>query len=49
MHGSFVFSARKNDGTESGLKDVSLKKADVTPSVRKTTDERKNTGAFGAS
>ena len=45
--GSFVFSARKNDGTESGLKDVSLKKADVTPSVRKTTDERKNTGAFG--
>lgn len=46
-NGSFVFSARKNDGTESGLKDVSLKKADVTPSVRKTTDERKNTGAFG--
>lgn len=45
--GSFEFSARKNDGTESGLKDVSLKKADVTPSVRKTTDERKNTGAFG--
>lgn len=45
--GSFVFSARKNDGTESGLKDVSLKTADVTPSVRKTTDERKNTGAFG--
>ena len=45
--GSFVFSARKNDGTESGLKDVSLKKADVTPSVRKTTDEKKNTGAFG--
>lgn len=45
--GSFVFSARKNDGTESGLKDVSLKKADVTPSVRKTTDGKKNTGAFG--
>ena len=45
--GSFEFSPRKNDGTESGLKDVSLKKADVTPSVRKTTDERKNTGAFG--
>lgn len=45
--GSFEFSVRKNDGTESGLKDVSLKKADVTPSVRKTTDERKNTGAFG--
>ena len=45
--GSFEFSARKNDGAESGLKDVSLKKADVTPSVRKTTDERKNTGAFG--
>ena len=45
--GSFEFSARKNDGTESGLKDVSLKKADVTPSVRKTTDEKKNTGAFG--
>ena len=45
--GSFEFSARKNDGTKSGLKDVSLKKADVTPSVRKTTDERKNTGAFG--
>ena len=33
--GSFEFSARKNDGTESGVKDVSLKKADVTPSVRK--------------
>ncbi len=45
--GSFEFSARKNDGTESGLKDVSLKTADVTPSVRKTTDEKKNTGAFG--
>ena len=45
--GSFEFSARKNDGTESGLKDVSLKKADVTPSVRKTTDGKKNTGAFG--
>lgn len=45
--GSFEFSARKNDGTESGLKDVSLKKADVTPSVRKTTDTKKNTGAFG--
>ncbi len=45
--GSFEFSARKNDGTESGLKDVSLKEADVTPSVRKTTDEKKNTGAFG--
>ncbi|RHT32226.1 FMN-binding protein [Firmicutes bacterium AM31-12AC] len=45
--GSFVFSARKNDGTESGLKDVSLKKADVTPFVRKTTDGKKNTGAFG--
>ena len=45
--GSFVFSARKNDGTESELKDVSLKKADVTPSVRKTTDGKKNTGAFG--
>ena len=46
-NGSFEFSARKNDGTESGLKDVSLKKADVTPSVRKTTDGKKNTGAFG--
>ena len=45
--GSFEFSARKNDGTESGLKDVSLKTADVTPSVRKTTDKKKNTGAFG--
>ena len=45
--GSFEFSARKNDGTESGLKDVSLKKAYVTPSVRKTTDGKKNTGAFG--
>lgn len=45
--GSFEFSARKNDGTESGLKDVSLKTAAVTPSVRKTTDEKKNTGAFG--
>lgn len=45
--GSFEFSARKNDGTESGLKDVSLKTADVIPSVRKTTDEKKNTGAFG--
>ena len=45
--GSFEFSARKNDGTDSGLKDVSLKKADVTPSVRKTTDESKNTGAYG--
>lgn len=45
--GSFEFSARKNDGTESGVKDVSLKKADVTPSVRKTTDTKKNTGAFG--
>lgn len=45
--GSFEFSARKNDGTESGLKDVSLKTADVTPSVRKTTDAKKNTGAFG--
>ena len=48
--GSFEFSARKNEGTESGLKDVALKTvktADVTPSVRKTTDEKKTTGAFG--
>ena len=33
--GSFTFSARKNNGTESGIKDQDLKKVtDVTPTVR---------------